>query len=312
MIVGMAGYKRKLPKDSGAVTVDREGLKDVIASDCIIVRRVGHSVPPKNPSWPESWHINYELQYAGGGDLQIHYAKPGGTEATEVISRGAPLGELNVRLTNFFPNELVDGLLGLSKEGASQEALYERMQKFYSNRGREIPSYGTVVDRQPTHDIGGFDEAGYPLRELDAGFRDVNVSLLWVEAKEFAVGAGISKILIPTALGSEFGSHCKYGIVYTKLTRFAEWTEKQEGPEKAKTPATPEEAQEYLQRLKDGELTDWSTGFHTNNGMKMLFALPEIARDKASRNAGAFGVYRIKELFENGTLEKPRIKVVQY
>jgi len=302
-------YRKKQARNTGVVEVDKGGLREVIGRDCVIFRSVGHAARRSNPRWPESWYINFELRYEGDRGLKVNYVTEEGGKAAAEVGRGARLGELSVKLTTYFPDRLVDELLELDERGATQQEMYEHMSGFYSKRGLSLPTYGTVVDTQPTCGTGRFDEVGYPIRTLDERFTDVNVFLCWVDAQEYARGAGISKTLVSAALGSDFGERCKYGLVYTKMAQFANVTKKEVSEEKANSPATAAEAREYFRMVKEGGLGDWSMRFHADNGARLLFALRGISYDKASRNAGALGLYNIKDLFDEGVLRKPSIEV---
>ncbi|MBU0763086.1 MAG: hypothetical protein KKD39_08680 [Candidatus Altiarchaeota archaeon] len=291
----------KLPtaKELAVLALDRERLHEAIHTECELVGKIRHSCEDTQQQSEESEFYNYELRYRGR-PASITYVGSDDTPRTLDFGK-VHLADFHLKHTNYFPNTLVDRLVDMHAQGAGQEELYAQMERFYTSKNYSIPDFTQVKETQATVKAGGRRADGSEIRHEDPNFRDQNLFLIWMNAHECTRGMGLAGRIIKNVLGTSVSSGCRYALVYTRMAEFMEKTGKTEV-------ATPEEAREYFEEVKNGSWSDWSIKFHVNAGARMLFALPEIAVDDESRGAGAFGIYNIEEL-KGRITKKDRLKI---
>jgi len=133
-------------KDMALVAVDRDRIKEVID-----VSSVEHSLGDSKLRVKEGVLDVFRLKYAGDKPFEMNYvSKKGRGKVT--VSKGTTLATLHARVTNHFPNELIDHLVEMHDSGATQKEMYEFMEGFYERRGGSIPQWKSVSNHAQTRE----------------------------------------------------------------------------------------------------------------------------------------------------------------
>ena len=284
----LAGEYRKAVNafDAGGVLPSAKDLA-VVAADRKLVREVVDSSQVVHIESDRMDRDMFELRYMGERTVRIHFPDEKGVVKAFEVKRGDAVANHTAKITDFFPNQLVEKLLALNDTGASQKEMHDEMKGFYEAHHKSPPSYSRVADRSAN----------------DPKFQDDNVFLILVENKEFLRGGGAAIKLVGGALDwyrerkEQLG--VRYAIVYTRMAEmdnsgFLPGPRDLPYPDDyfLRRPATIEEAQAYLEKVRSEGWSDWSMGFHARAGAKILFGMPYVGEeDHESRYAGAFGVY---------------------
>ena len=281
-------------KDLAELAVDRSLVRDIVSHKCEVFPSVrAFPVPGENRSVS---YVTYNLRYVGAESLNLHYVGDEGASRTEELKPGCDLASLTFMKTTLFPNDLTDRLLEMHSSGVQQSELYASFKSFFQKAGRSIPTFADVL-------VGSVrrDYAHQTISSADSMFRDENLFFLMMQADEYTRGMGVPSMLFGAAFDSQHREGCKYALAYTRMARFAERTKRRA--------ASAEESWDYFDKVRNNGWEDWSMKFHVNAGADMLFALPNIAGDTESRNAGALAVYKIDDLFASGKLKRPEIRM---
>ncbi|MCX6695718.1 MAG: hypothetical protein NTU61_05435 [Candidatus Altiarchaeota archaeon] len=242
------------------------------------------------------WFVDlFRLRYNGPA-RNVHYIDAHGGKRVEGVEDESVLADFHVKLTPFFPNELLAELVRMHDAGKKPYEVYDRLDRSFRERGRALPDWFEVTNRD-------FDDK--MLSKLGKS-PDINLFYILVEARPFLYGMGVSRRLFQAALEYYAGKgHCvgtttlplepgaeepdvrhnlAYGIAYSRMAGYRRVM--------GEGTATPEKAFEYLERVKRGEVDDWSIGFHLKSGAKLVTALARGAPgDEESGESSGLAIY---------------------
>ncbi|VVB51330.1 Uncharacterised protein [uncultured archaeon] len=265
--------------DLMTLAVDRRVMKEIVSAAKVVhMNEFGEGDGPL-----DSVYDRFNLVYEGP-QRKLWYLGREGARTEFTLYTGETMAHLSCRMSNFFPNDLLAGLLEMKAGGGSQADVFGAFRGYYSERGRVAPKYEDAKLSLVTVKVGDGDPNNV---RVDPKFPDGNVFLIFSEAEPYLRGMQVTGLLLDSAVAhfKGVGYSPKYAVGYARMARFSEVSGQT-------STATADEAMEYLERYGD---SDWSVRFHRNIGGNVLCALPGFAVDPQSRNAGVLVVYDLGE-----------------
>lgn len=225
----------------------------------------------------------FVLRYEGKPTTLNYIGRDGKADAHTIDGKTRDIAEFYVRSSRYFPTEMLDRLLRMQGEDRPQQEIFQAFNGTYESLGLAgkpgfkrdgMPFYVTIAEDTPQASI--------------RGLTDRNIFMIHIGGEDYLRGMGATKILFGAAVNyyMDAGSfdEVPYGVAYARMAGLFNTLKKN-------VVASAEEAFDYFEKVKADGWSDWSMKFHVNAGARLLCALPNIASDWQSCDAGALAVY---------------------